>query len=165
MIIKGKVYKMGDNIDTDLIIPARHLTTADPLLLAPHCMEDFDGDFHKKIAAGDIICAGKNFGCGSSREHAPLAIKGSGIACVVAASFARIFYRNAINIGLYIAECPKAGEISANDELQIDFAQGKITNLTQNKVYNITPLPPFIQKIAAGGGILAYTKAKIGGKK
>ena len=165
MIIKGHVYKMGNNIDTDIIIPARHLTTSDPLRLAPHCMEDFDGDFHNKIAIGDIICAGKNFGCGSSREHAPLAIKGSGIACVVAESFARIFYRNAINIGLYIAECPKAGEIAANDELQIDLSKGTIANLTQNKVYTITPLPPFIQQIVAAGGVLAYTKLKIGGTK
>ena len=165
MLIQGQVYKMGDNIDTDNIIPARHLTTADPLRLAPHCMEDFDGDFNKKIAAGDIICAGKNFGCGSSREHAPLAIKGCGIACVVAESFARIFYRNAINIGLYIAECPKVGEIAANDELQIDLSKGIIANLTTNKVYKITPLPPFIQELVADGGILAYTKLTLGGTK
>ncbi|HOG52174.1 MAG TPA: 3-isopropylmalate dehydratase small subunit [Lentisphaeria bacterium] len=151
MKITGKVIRYGDNVDTDVIIPARHLNTSDPKELAAHCMEDLDPDFVKKVQPGDIIVAGKNFGCGSSREHAPIAIKASGIACVVAKSFARIFYRNAINTGLAIVEYD--GDIRDGDQLDIDFANGVIRNHRDNTQGRFTPFPEFLQKIITAGGL------------
>ncbi|MGI6356308.1 MAG: 3-isopropylmalate dehydratase small subunit [Lentisphaeria bacterium] len=151
MKITGKVIRYGDNVDTDVIIPARHLNTSDPKELAAHCMEDLDPDFVKKVQPGDIIVAGKNFGCGSSREHAPIAIKASGIACVVAKSFARIFYRNAINTGLPIVEYD--GDIRDGDLLDIDFANGVIRNHRDNTQGRFTPFPEFLQKIITAGGL------------
>ncbi|HHT83586.1 MAG: 3-isopropylmalate dehydratase small subunit [Christensenellales bacterium] len=156
MKIKGKVIKYGDNIDTDVIIPARHLNTSDPKELAAHCMEDLDKTFVKRVKEGDIMVAGNNFGCGSSREHAPIAIKASGIACVVAKSFARIFYRNAINTGLPIIEYD--GDIDENDILEIDFAKGEIINITKNKTGTFSPFPEFLQNIINKGGLLASLK-------
>ena len=150
----NKVIKYGDNVDTDVIIPARYLNTTDKAELASHCMEDLDADFHKKITAGDVMVAGKNFGCGSSREHAPIAIKESGIAMVIAESYARIFYRNAINIGLPIIECPEAArEIQNGDVVTADFDKGIITDETTGKQYAVTPFPEFIQKIIKVGGL------------
>ncbi len=156
MNVQGRVHKYGSNVDTDVIIPARYLTTSVHAELAAHCMEDIDGDFVNKVKPGDIIVADKNFGCGSSREHAPIAIKASGISCVIAASFARIFYRNAINIGLPILECPEASaDIKAGDALYVDFDTGVIENQTTGKKYKAEPFPPFIQNIIARGGLLA----------
>ena len=155
MKAQGIVHKYGDNVDTDVIIPARHLNTADHKELASHCMEDIDADFVNKVKQGDIMVGGENFGCGSSREHAPIAIKASGISCVIAASFARIFYRNAINIGLAILECPEAsGDIQNGEEVSVDFDTGVITNLTTGKTYKAQPFPPFIQNIIQKGGLL-----------
>lgn len=156
----GNAIKYGDNIDTDVIIPARYLTTSDPKELASHCMEDIDKDFSKRVQAGDVMVGGKNFGCGSSREHAPIAIKESGISCVIAATFARIFYRNAINIGLPIVECAEASEkIQAGDKVSVDFDTGVITNLTRNERYQGEPFPPFIQGIIAAGGLMNAIQA------
>ncbi|MEG1180105.1 MAG: 3-isopropylmalate dehydratase small subunit [Oscillospiraceae bacterium] len=155
MQAQGFAHKDGNNVDTDVIIPARYLNTAEPEELSVHCMEDIDVDFAGNVKAGDIIVAGKNFGCGSSREHAPIAIKASGIACVIAGSFARIFYRNAINIGLPILECEQASEdIENGDEIKVDFDAGVIENKTKGKVYNAQPFPPFIQNIIKSGGLL-----------
>ncbi len=155
MKAQGFVHKYGDNVDTDVIIPARYLNTSSHAELAAHCMEDIDADFTAKVKPGDIMVGERNFGCGSSREHAPIAIKASGIACVIACSFARIFYRNAINIGLPIMECPKAAmAISAGDEVSVDFDTGKITDLTTGEVFEAAPFPPFIQKIIEAGGLL-----------
>lgn len=152
----GKAIKYGDNIDTDVIIPARYLNTSDPYELSLHCMEDIDKDFHKKISKGDIIIGGKNFGCGSSREHAPIAIKASGISIVIAETFARIFFRNSINIGLPIIECPKAAsDINEGDELEIDITKGEIINKTQDKSYKTSPFPPFMQDIINAGGLIS----------
>ena len=163
MNVKGKVHRFGDNIDTDVIIPARYLNTADHSELAKHCMEDIDKDFVNKVNKGDIIAAGYNFGCGSSREHAPIAIKAAGVSCVIASTFARIFYRNAINIGLPILECPEAAkDIKAGDEIEIDFDSGVIKNLTTGKSYNAEPFPEFIKDIISAGGLLNSLKA---GKK
>ena len=151
----GRVHKYGNNVDTDVIIPARHLNTQDHKELASHCMEDIDKDFVNKVKAGDIMVAGDNFGCGSSREHAPIAIKASGIDCVIANTFARIFYRNAINIGLPIMECPEASErIQAGDEVEVDFDSGIIKNLTRGEEYKAHPFPESIQKIIRAGGLL-----------
>ena len=159
MQAQGKVFKFPDNVDTDVIIPARYLNTPDAHELAKHCMEDIDDTFVDKVNAGDIIVAGWNFGCGSSREHAPLTIKTNGVSCVIAKSFARIFYRNSINIGLPILECEEAvEEISAGDDVSIDFDSGVITNNTTGKTYTAQPFPPFIQKIIADGGLLASIK-------
>ena len=159
MQAQGKVFKFPDNVDTDVIIPARYLNTPDAQELAKHCMEDIDDTFVDKVNAGDIIVAGWNFGCGSSREHAPLTIKTNGVSCVIAKSFARIFYRNSINIGLPILECEKAAEeISAGDDVSIDFDSGVITNNTTGITYTAQPFPPFIQKIIADGGLLASIK-------
>ena len=159
MQAQGKVFKFPDNVDTDVIIPARYLNTPDAQELAKHCMEDIDDTFVSKVNAGDIIVAGCNFGCGSSREHAPLTIKTNGVSCVIAKSFARIFYRNSINIGLPILECEEAAEeISAGDNVSIDFDSGVITNNTTGKTYTAQPFPPFIQKIIADGGLLASIK-------
>ncbi len=162
MNTKGKVFKYGDNVDTDVIIPARYLNTSDAEELARHCMEDIDKTFVEKVSAGDVIVAGWNFGCGSSREHAPLVIKTCKTGCVIAKSFARIFYRNAINIGLPILECPEAADdIGASDEVYVDFTTGEIKNLTTGKTYQAQPFPEFIQNIITAGGLLA----SIGGAK
>ncbi len=155
MTVQGKVHKYGDNVDTDVIIPARYLNTSSHAELAAHCMEDIDKDFVKNVRPGDILVAEKNFGCGSSREHAPIAIKASGISCVIASTFARIFYRNAINIGLAILECDEAArDIAAGDEVRVDFDTGVIENLTTGKRYQAQPFPPFIQNIIEKGGLL-----------
>lgn len=151
----GKVHKYGSNVDTDVIIPARYLNTADHKELASHCMEDIDKDFINKVADGDIMVAEENFGCGSSREHAPIAIKASGITCVIASTFARIFYRNAINIGLAILECDEAAKkISDGDEVSVDFDTGVITNVTKGETYQAEPFPEFIKDIISKGGLL-----------
>ena len=157
----GKVHKYGDNVDTDVIIPARHLNTSDHKELASHCMEDIDTEFVKKVKRGDIMVGGENFGCGSSREHAPIAIKASGIDCVIAKTFARIFYRNAINIGLPILECPEASEqIQDGEEVSIDFDSGVITNETKGETYQALPFPDFIKDIMAKGGLIAQISGK-----
>lgn len=162
MILKGKVYKYGDNVDTDVIIPARYLNTSDPDELAAHCMEDIDPDFVKKVQEGDIIVAEENFGCGSSREHAPLAIKTAGVSCVIAKTFARIFYRNAINIGLPILQSPEAVDgMSAGNEVEVDTASGTITNLNTGKSFQAMPFPEFMQKLIAAGGLVAYAREKV----
>ena len=157
----GLVHRYGDNVDTDVIIPARYLNTASHSELAAHCMEDIDKDFVKKVKPGDIMVAGKNFGCGSSREHAPIAIKASGISCVIAPTFARIFYCNAINIGLAILECPEAAaEIQAGDEVSVDFDTGLIKDETTGKTFQAQPFPPFIQNIIRKGGLLNSLQSK-----
>lgn len=155
MNVKGTVIKYGDNVDTDVIIPARYLNTSDKKELASHCMEDLDKTFVTRVKPGDIMVAGNNFGCGSSREHAPIAIKESGISLVIAKSFARIFYRNAINIGLPIIECPEAAaDISEGDIVEADFEKGVIHNITKNKEYKTMPFPAFIQQIIQAGGLV-----------
>ncbi|MFO8239410.1 MAG: 3-isopropylmalate dehydratase small subunit [Dissulfuribacterales bacterium] len=157
MKIKGKVWKFGENIDTDVIIPARYLNTSDPEELARHCMEDADPDFSKKIKPGDIIVAGKNFGCGSSREHAPIALKAAGIGCVIAPSFARIFYRNAFNMGLPIFECDGIfGGIRAGDEVEVNADTGEIRDLTTGDVFTAQPIPPFMQELISDGGLIPH---------
>lgn len=157
MQAKGIVFKYGDNVDTDVIIPARYLNSSDPAELAKHCMEDIDKDFINKVQKGDIIVADKNFGCGSSREHAPLAIKAAGVSCVIAETFARIFYRNAINIGLPIIECPEASKgIENGDEVEIDFDSGIIYNRTKGTQFQGQAFPPFMQKIIAAEGLINY---------
>lgn len=161
-ILHGKVWKYGDNIDTDVIIPARYLNMSTAAELAQHCMEDIDPDFATSVATGDIIVGGENFGCGSSREHAPLAIKGAGVSCVIAESFARIFYRNAINIGLPILVCPEAArDAKTGDSLIVDLAQGRITNARTGEVYETAPFPPFIMAIIEAGGLIPYTRAEL----
>ena len=158
---QGRVFKYGDNVDTDVIIPARYLNAPSPEDLAKHCMEDIDIDFVKNVQAGDIMVGGANFGCGSSREHAPIAIRASGISCVIAASFARIFYRNAINIGFPILECPEAAEkINAGDKVSVDFSTGVITDETTGETFQATAFPAFINGIIEAGGLLSYIKAK-----
>lgn len=157
----GRVFKYGDNVDTDVIIPARYLNATDGMELAKHCMEDIDKEFVNKVQKGDIIVADKNFGCGSSREHAPLAIKCAGVSCVIAETFARIFYRNAINIGMPIIECPEAAKnIEDGDEVEIDFDSGVITNKTKGQTYKGQAFPPFMQKIIEAGGLISYTNAQ-----
>lgn len=159
MICQGKVWRYGDNVDTDVIIPARYLNTAEPKELAVHCMEDIDTTFAANVQAGDILVADKNFGCGSSREHAPVAIKASGITCVVAGSFARIFYRNAINIGLPLIELGEdVKNIKAGHVLRIDLAQGILENTSTGQIFNVQPLPGFIRDIAQAGGLINYIK-------
>ncbi len=161
MKVCGKVFRYNDNVDTDVIIPARYLNTSVPAELAKHCMEDIDKDFVKNVKEGDIIVADKNFGCGSSREHAPIAIKASGISCVIASTFARIFYRNAINIGLPIIECEEAVKgISAGDKVSVDFDTGVITDETTGKSYKGEPYPEFMQNIIQAGGLIPYINAK-----
>ncbi|MDE6388847.1 MAG: 3-isopropylmalate dehydratase small subunit [Lachnospiraceae bacterium] len=158
---KGTVFKYGDNVDTDVIIPARYLNSSDPAELATHCMEDIDKEFVNKVSKGDIIVAAKNFGCGSSREHAPIAIKAAGVSCVIAETFARIFYRNAINIGLPIIECPKAAEeIEAGDVVEVNFDTGVITDVTKNTTYKGQAFPEFMQKIIAAEGLVNYINQK-----
>ena len=162
MTAQGRVHTYGDNVDTDVIIPARYLNTSSHEELAAHCMEDIDKDFVSRVRPGDILVARKNFGCGSSREHAPIAIKASGISCVIASTFARIFYRNAINIGLAILECDEAArDIQAGDEVKVDFDTGLITNLTTGKTYQAEPFPPFIQNIIQNGGLLASIQDRL----
>ena len=159
MLAKGLVHKFGDNIDTDVIIPARYLNRSDEAWLASHCMEDIDSSFASNVKKGDIMVAKANFGCGSSREHAPIAIKASGVSCVIASTFARIFFRNAINIGLPILECEEAAnEINDGDEVEIDFDSGMITDLTTSKTYQAQPFPPFIQNIIKNGGLMNSIK-------
>jgi 3-isopropylmalate/(R)-2-methylmalate dehydratase small subunit len=158
---KGQVFKYGDNVDTDVIIPARYLNSSDPAELATHCMEDIDKGFVNRVHKGDIIVATKNFGCGSSREHAPIAIKAAGVSCVIAETFARIFYRNAINIGLPIVECPEAAkDIDAGDEVEVNFDTGVITDVTKGTTYKGQPFPEFMQKIIAAEGLVNYINAK-----
>ena len=160
-----KVYKYGPNVDTDVIIPARHLNDPSPAALASHCMEDIDANFASTVQPGDIVVAGSNFGCGSSREHAPLALKSCGVKCVIAPSFARIFYRNSINIGFPIVECPQAAEeIQAGDEVDVDFSTGVITNKTSGKTYQAAPFPEFISGIITSGGLLNSLKERGMGK-
>lgn len=162
MKLKGKVFKYGDNVDTDVIIPARYLNSFTPENLAAHCMEDIDAEFAEKVNEGDIIVGGKNFGSGSSREHAPLAIKYAGVSCVVAESFARIFYRNSINIGLPILECPEAVQAAeTGDQLEVDIDQGKIKNLRTGKTYQAAPFPPFMQEIIKDGGLIEHIKKEM----
>lgn len=162
MILKGKTWKFGDDIDTDAIIPARYLNTSEPRELALHVMEDADMEFPAKVKAGDLITAGKNFGCGSSREHAPIAIKAAGIQAVIAKSFARIFYRNAFNIGLPIFESAEASErIKEGDIIEIDAAGGVIKNLTSNEQYPVKPIPPFMQELISAGGLIEWTKRRL----
>ena len=161
MNAKGRVHKFGDNVDTDVIIPARYLNRSDEEWLASHCMEDIDADFAKNVKAGDIMVAEANFGCGSSREHAPIAIKASGISCVIALTFARIFYRNAINIGLAILECDEAAkDIKDGDEVEVDFDSGMIYNKTKGTEFKGQAFPPFMQKIIKEGGLINYINAK-----
>ena len=161
MKLEGSVFKYGDNVDTDVIIPARHLNTSDPKELAAHCMEDIDSTFTSRVQPGDIIVAEKNFGCGSSREHAPNAIKAAGVSCVIADTFARIFYRNAINIGLPIVECPEAAaKIQAGDTVEVDLDTGMITDKTQNVSWKGQAFPPFMQKIITAGGLIPCINAK-----
>lgn len=159
MTVKGRVFKYGDNVDTDVIIPARYLNTSDEKELASHCMEDIDPEFSHSVKTGDIIVADKNFGCGSSREHAPISIKASGVSCVIAKTFARIFFRNSLNIGLPILECPDAVDaIKSGDEVSVDFATGKIKNETTEKEFSAEPFPPFMQDLISAGGLASYIK-------
>lgn len=161
MIVKGSVFKYGDNVDTDVIIPARYLNIADPAELSTHAMEDIDAEFVRRVQPGDLIVANRNFGCGSSREHAPLVLRENKVSCVIAASFARIFYRNAINIGLPILECEEAAQrIEAGDTVSVDFDSGLITNITKNETYQAAAFPPFIQNIISAGGLLQSLKAR-----
>jgi 3-isopropylmalate/(R)-2-methylmalate dehydratase small subunit len=162
MILKGQVHKYGANVDTDVIIPARYLNVSDPLELAKHCMEDIDAQFMKKMKPGDIIMADANFGCGSSREHAPLAIKSAGVSCVIAKSFARIFFRNAINIGLPLLECIDCvDKTKAGDTLEVDLTTGKITNVTRGLVFTAKPYPEFMSELIKAGGLINYTKNRL----
>ena len=161
MKASGTVFKYGDNVDTDVIIPARYLTTSDPKELAKHCMEDIDDTFTKNICPGDVIVADHNFGCGSSREHAPIAIKACGVSCVIAKSFARIFYRNALNIGLPILECPEAvAAIRAGDKVGVDLEAGVIRNETTGQTFHAAPFPPFMRNLIAVGGLVEYVRGK-----
>jgi len=165
MSLTGRVHRFGANIDTDVIIPARYLTTTDPEELAAHCMETIDPDFAGKVNPGDIMVAEQNFGSGSSREHAPVSIKGAGIACVVASSFARIFYRNAINVGLPIVECPEiVGVTQTGDEIIVDLSSGKVTNLTRGVDANAQPFPDFMRQLLEAGGLVPYLRAQLHGK-
>jgi 3-isopropylmalate/(R)-2-methylmalate dehydratase small subunit len=161
ILLQGKVWRFGNDVDTDLIIPARYLNTSDPQELASYCMEDADPGFAAKVKAGDMIVAGKNFGCGSSREHAPIALKTAGVSCIIAASFARIFYRNSINIGLPILESPEASQtIAEGDQMEVDLSTGRITDLTSGKVFQAGQFPPFMQELIEAGGLIAYVKAQ-----
>jgi 3-isopropylmalate/(R)-2-methylmalate dehydratase small subunit len=166
MNIRGKAWKFGDDVDTDAIIPARYLISTDPQFLAAHCMEDADPEFPGKVRPGDIIVAGKNFGCGSSREHAPVAIKGAGVGCVIAHSFARIFYRNAFNMGLPILESPEAAAaIATGEEVEVDLDQGVIINHTRQQSHTAQPVPPFMQELLQAGGLMNYVQQQVAGVK
>ena len=160
MILRGKAHKYGDNINTDEIIPARYLNTIDEKVLGAHCLEDLDINFVKKVKPGDFIVAGRNFGCGSSREHAPICIRGAGVAAVIASSYARIFFRNSFNIGLPIMELPEVDKIRDGDELEVDTERGQIKNLTRRETYQTQPFPPFIQELIQAGGLLNYVSQK-----
>jgi 3-isopropylmalate/(R)-2-methylmalate dehydratase small subunit len=161
--LEGTVHVYGDNVDTDVIIPARYLTTSEPSELAPHCLEALDPGFAERCGEGDFLVAGRNMGCGSSREHAPLAIKGAGVACIVAASFARIFYRNAINVGLPIVECPEAvAGAETGDRFRVDLESGLVENVTQGTTYTATPLPEFMQEILRTGGLMPWVRERLG---
>ncbi len=165
-MLKGKVHKYGANVDTDVIIPARYLNIYDPMELAKHCMEDLDQDFLKRVEPGDIIVATTNFGCGSSREHAPMAIKAAGISCVIAKSFARIFFRNAINIGLPLLECPEAVDgTDGGDVIEVDLSSGQIKNLTKGRTFQSSPYPEFMTEIIATGGLIEYTKRRLADRR
>jgi len=165
-MLKGKVFKYGANVDTDAIIPARYLNVSDPAELAKHCMEDIDAEFVKRVKPGDIIVATTNFGCGSSREHAPLAIKASGISGIIAKSFARIFFRNAVNIGLPLLECEEAVDnTEAGDVLEVDLAAGKIRNLTNGKEFTAKPYPDFMSELISAGGLIEYTKKRLASRR
>ena len=166
MKLKGKVFKYGADVNTDVIIPARYLNVSEPAELAKHCLEDIDADFIKKVKPGDIIVATTNFGCGSSREHAPLAIKAAGVSCVIAGSFARIFFRNAINIGLPVLECAEAVKNTASgDVLEVDLAKGKIKNVTKGKTFTAKPYPDFMSELISAGGLIEYTKKRLANSK
>jgi 3-isopropylmalate/(R)-2-methylmalate dehydratase small subunit len=167
MKLKGKAHKYGANVDTDAIIPARYLNVSEPAELAAHCMEDVDEEFLKRVKPGDMIVATTNFGCGSSREHAPIALKAAGVSCVIAQSFARIFFRNAINIGLPLLECTMADRIDAGDELEVTLETGEIKDITKHKTYNAEPYPDFMMELVSAGGLVDYTKKRIqaGGAK
>ena len=165
MKLKGKAHKYGANVDTDAIIPARYLNVSEAEELAQHCMEDIDAEFLSRVKPGDIVVATTNFGCGSSREHAPLALKAAGVSCVVAQSFARIFFRNAINIGLPLLECAGADEIDAGDELEVELEKGQIKNITKDKSFKAEPYPDFMMAIIAAGGLIEYTRKKMKGAK
>jgi 3-isopropylmalate/(R)-2-methylmalate dehydratase small subunit len=165
-MLKGKVHKYGADVNTDVIIPARYLNISDPVTLAKHCMEDIDKDFLKRMQPGDIIMGTTNFGCGSSREHAPLAIKAAGISCVIAKSFARIFYRNSINIGLPLLECEEAVDNTSNgDILEVDLSRGEIKNVTNGKTFHAKPYPDFMAQIINAGGLIEYTRQRIAGRR
>ena len=165
MTLMGKIHKYGADVNTDVIIPARYLALTDPKELAKHCMEDLDAEFIAKVKPGDIVMATTNFGCGSSREHAPIAIKASGISCVVAASFARIFYRNSVNTGLPILECPEAvAATQAGDEVEVDLETGIVRNLSRGQEFKAQPYPPFLMELMAAGGLVEYTKARLEAK-
>jgi 3-isopropylmalate/(R)-2-methylmalate dehydratase small subunit len=166
MLLKGQVFKYGSNVDTDVIIPARYLNVSEATELAKHCMEDIDPQFILKVKKGDMIMADNNFGCGSSREHAPLAIKTAGVSCVIARSFARIFFRNAINIGLPLLECPECVEKTKNgDTLEVDLATGKIVNLSSGQVFTAKPYPDFMSELIKAGGLVEYTKNRLAGRR
>ncbi len=163
MVLKGRVWKYGDNVDTDVIIPARYLNTSDPEELGKHAMEDIDPDFTKNVNKGDIIVAGKNFGSGSSRQHAPVALKAVGISVVIAKSFARIFFRNAINIGLFVLEVPEAvDEADTGDEMELDLTKGVVRNITKGKSYQVPPMPDFLRELIDAGGLVNYVRKRIG---
>ncbi len=165
-MLKGKVYKYGANVDTDVIIPARYLNISDPAELAKHCMEDIDKDFVSRVQPGDIMMATTNFGCGSSREHAPLAIKAAGVSCIIAKSFARIFFRNAINIGLPLLECDEAvDKTEAGDTLEVELASGKIKNLTKGMEFRAKPYPEFMAELISAGGLVEYTKRRLASRR
>ncbi len=161
MKVEGDVWKFGDDIDTDLIIPARYLNTSDPGELAGHCMEDADPGFASRVKPSDIIVGGKNFGCGSSREHAPIAISAAGVSCVIAVSFARIFYRNAFNMGLPILECENADELKSGDRLSVNFDDGTIVRLDDGRGFETKPIPPFMQELVKSGGLMQYIQKKL----
>ena len=162
MAMKGKAHKFRDNVDTDVIIPARYLVTSDPQVLAQHCMEAIDPDFVNRVQPGDIMMGGTNFGCGSSREHAPISIRAAGIQCIVAKSFARIFFRNSINLGLPIVECPDAVDATeSGDEVEVEVAQGEVRNLTKGLTFKLKPFEPFVMDILNAGGLIEYTKRKL----
>ena len=166
VMLRGKVFKYGANVDTDAIIPARYLNVSEAAELAAHCMEDIDLDFVKRVKPGDIIVATTNFGCGSSREHAPLAIKAAGVSCVIAKTFARIFFRNAINIGLPLLECPEAvAATNAGDELEVDLATGKIKNFTRGAEFSAKPYPEFMSELIAAGGLIEYTRRRVAARR
>lgn len=160
--LKGRAWVYGDNVDTDVIIPARYLVTSEKSVLAVHCMEDIDGTFAGGVMPGDMIIAGSNFGCGSSREHAPLSIQGAGVSCVIATSFARIFYRNSINIGLPILECSQSARISGGDIVEVDLSTGLINNITKAETYPTTPFPEFLQNLIELGGLVPYVRSRLG---